>query len=90
VAIHFVGLSKNTFREASSRGPMQRISYSPFPADLSIGPVSQHFSYEVLPGRVSDVVIESVEPLAHLRREFEIDNLRLSDFEVRLTPLPIH
>ena len=32
--------------------------------------------------------VETTEPLAHLRRDFEIGGLRLSDFEVRLKALP--
>ncbi len=56
-------------------------SYSPFPADLGIDPVHQFSSFASEPGPFSEVAIETLEPLAHLRHDFEIDNVRLSDFE---------
>lgn len=86
VSIHFVELGKNVFRVTTSYSPMQWISYSPFPADLSINPVSQYFTFRRSERPLSEVVIQSMEPLVHLRKDFEIDGLRLSDFEVRLTP----
>jgi hypothetical protein len=61
------------------------MSYSPFPADLDIDPVSQFFSLTATARQVSEVVIQSQEPLAHVKREFEIDGLRLEEFEVKPT-----
>lgn len=86
VSIRFVELGKNSLRVTTPYGPLRWISYSPFPADLNINPVSQYFTYRKSEQPLSDVVIESVEPLLHMQRNFEIDGLRLSDFEVRLTP----
>jgi hypothetical protein len=54
-------------------------SYSPFPADLGLDPVSQFFSDAQ--GSFSDVEIAISKPLAYIQKDFEIDNVRLSDFE---------
>ncbi|HEY3939920.1 MAG TPA: hypothetical protein VGL97_20990 [Bryobacteraceae bacterium] len=84
VSIRFVEAGKNTYEVRAARGPLRRISYSPFPAEVSMSPVSQYFTYRVSAQPLSEVVIDSVEPLTHEQREFEIDKLRLSDFEVGL------
>ncbi len=86
VSIRFVELGKATYQEARHYGgsPRQAISYSPFPADLSISPVSQYFAYSTFQGPLSAVIVDALEPLAHIRREFEISDLRLGEFEVRL------
>jgi hypothetical protein len=53
-------------------------SYSPFPADLNVNPVSRFFSPRVR--AISAASIEAVQPLAHLERDFEIEHVRLDDF----------
>ena len=69
--------------------PQGMVSYSPFPADLALDPVYSHLSYiaslEYPFAPFTAATIETTEPLAHLRRDFEIGGLRLSDFEA---PLP--
>jgi hypothetical protein len=82
VSVHFVELGKNTFREVSPYIAPKRPSYSPFPADLDISPVSQYFTFATVRGELSDVVIDSLEPLGHVQRQFELDGLRLGEFEV--------
>ena len=67
----------------SSTGPRRPISYSPFPAELGISPVSQDFTFSTVAVPLSEARVGTVEPLAHIRRNLEIDNLRLGDFEVR-------
>jgi hypothetical protein len=67
-------------------------AYSPFPADLAFDPVNSHLSYIAsnywpFPAFTA-ATIETSEPLTHLRRDFEIGGLRLSDFEVRLKAVP--
>lgn len=56
------------------------VSYSPFPAEPGINPVTQYFRIirdgEPFPA----VAIDTVQPLAHIRRDFEIGGLRLDDF----------
>ena len=79
-------VSERIFQD-SPTGPAGKIehlwdrpmSYSPFPADLSIDPIAQFFSPQFSP--VSEIVVETLEPIAYLRRDFEFDNVRLSDFE---------
>jgi len=36
---------------------------------------------------LSEATVETVEPLAYVQRDFEINDLRLGDFEVRPTPV---
>ena len=67
----------------SSTGPRRPISYSPFPAELGISPVSQDFTFSTVAVPLSEARVGTVEPLAHIRRNLEIDILRLGDFEVR-------
>jgi hypothetical protein len=88
VSVHFVELGKDTFREVSPYIAPKRPSYSPLPADLDISPVSQYFTFATGGGELSDVVIDSLEPLGYVRREFELDGLRLGEFEVRPANLP--
>lgn len=88
ISVHFAGTGKNGFRQVSPYQVRRRFSFSPFPADLDINPVSQYFTFTTFPGELSDAVIESLEPLAHVRRDFELDGLRLGEFEVRPTALP--
>jgi hypothetical protein len=62
------------------------VSYSPFPADLSLIPVWQtalHAQIRMMDA-VSGVDVQALEPVAHIRRDFEITGLRLADYEVRL------
>ena len=72
--------------------PQGMAAYSPFPADLAFDPVNSHLSYIAsnywpFPAFTA-ATIETSEPLTHLRRDFEIGGLRLSDFEVRLKAVP--
>ena len=62
-------------------------TYSPFPADLALDPVNSHRTYiaslyyPFTP--FTAATVGTSEPLAHLRRSFEIGGVRLGDFEVR-------
>jgi hypothetical protein len=85
VSVHFVELGKNAFREVSPYIAPNMPLYSPLPADLNISPVSQYFTYVTAREELSDVVIDSLEPLGHVRREFELNGLRLGEFEVNPT-----
>jgi hypothetical protein len=72
--------------------PQGMATYSPFPADLAFDPVNSHLSYiaslEYPFPAFTAATIQTTEPLSHLRRDFEIGGLRLSDFEVRLKSIP--
>ncbi|MDQ2711685.1 MAG: hypothetical protein M3Y24_05510 [Acidobacteriota bacterium] len=61
--------------------PLRLRSYSPFPADLNIDPLYQFFSPKT--DTISGADVEALEPLAYLRRDFEIDQIRLNDFVAR-------
>jgi hypothetical protein len=67
-------------------------TYSPFPADLALDPVNSHLSYTASNyypfAPFTAATVRTTDPLAHLRRDFEIGGLRLSDFEVRQKLLP--
>jgi hypothetical protein len=72
--------------------PQGMVTYSPFPADLALDPVNNHLSYtaslEYPFAPFTAATIQTAEPLAHLRRDFQIGGLRLSDFEVPQKPIP--
>jgi hypothetical protein len=67
-------------------------TYSPFPADLALDPVYSHLAYiaslEYPFPAFTAATVGTSEPLSHLRRDFEIGGLRLSDFEARLQAVP--
>jgi hypothetical protein len=74
----------------------QLVSYSPFPASLNIDPIETRwasaYAYGPAPN-VSDVTIIAEEPLAHLRCDFEANDVQLDRFvypPVKVGPLPIH
>jgi hypothetical protein len=81
VSVHFVERGK-AYREVSPYVARNPPLYAPLPADLDISPVSQYFTYVTAPGELSDVVIDSLEPLGDAQRAFELDGLRLGEFEV--------
>ncbi len=55
-----------------------RHSYSPFPAEIDDSPISM-FSDKILREVSTAPIVVTAEPLAHIRRDFQIQNLRLSD-----------
>ncbi len=84
VSYHFIESAKETVQDVgSSTEPRRAISYSPFPAELGTSPVSQDFTFSTATVPLSEAEVDTVGPLTHIRRNLEIDNLRLSDFEVR-------
>jgi hypothetical protein len=85
VSLHFESNEGNADWHYAAYAALLSQSYSPFPAELNINPVSQYSTFRA--GEASGVIIESIEPLAHISRNFEIRNLRLGDYEVRVTPL---
>ena len=63
----------------------QTVSYSPFPASLSIEPVETRWASAYAAGPpptkpVRDVTIIAEEPLAHFRRDFEVQGVPLDEF----------
>ncbi|HWR52779.1 MAG TPA: hypothetical protein VN428_16835 [Bryobacteraceae bacterium] len=61
------------------------VSYSPFPADPNLTPVTQSMRNAQIPSpafdRVRLVGVVALEPVAHIRRDFEITGLRLVEYE---------
>ena|SRR5215469_11319928 len=62
------------------------ISYSPFPAEPGIVPVSQDFTFSIARVALSEARVDTVAPLGYIQRNFEIPSLRLHDFQVDLAP----
>jgi hypothetical protein len=83
VSYRFKQSVKDTVQEVWSSTEPRAISYSPFPADPGINPVSQDFTFSTVPVPLSEATVDTLEALAHIRRDFEINNLRLGSFEVR-------
>jgi hypothetical protein len=83
VFYRFVQPAKGSVQDVWSSTQPRAISYSPFPAELGINPVSQDFTYSTVPVPLAVARVDTVQALAHIRRDFEINNLRLGDFEVR-------
>jgi hypothetical protein len=86
VSYRFIQSSKGASKDASTSTQPRSISYSPFPADTGINPVSQDFTFSSTSAPLSEARVETIEPLAYLQRKFTIDNLRLADYEVARTP----
>jgi hypothetical protein len=56
----------------------QRTDYSPYPAEFGISPISD-YSWSV-PTGATTVTFTTMKPLAHIRRELDIPNVRLAEF----------
>jgi len=70
--------------EPTSIKPSPLTSYNPFSAEFGISPINQYFTFGNSRHRmISSATVVTTEPWAHLRVEYEITNLRLSEFEVR-------
>jgi hypothetical protein len=83
VSYRFKQSVKDTVQEVWSSTEPRAISYSPFPAEPGINPVSQDFTFSTVPVPLSEATVDTLKALAHIRRDFEINNLRLGSFEVR-------
>jgi len=69
------------FGNSRSEGIKRPGSYSPFPADLQISPVIPCFSDSHSGEKLSDAIVVSTEPIAFIKRDFELSGIRLSDLE---------
>jgi hypothetical protein len=56
----------------------QLISYSPFPSALSVNPIEEHWT-SGLSQAAKQVTIISRRPIAHLRRDMELDGVRFGE-----------
>jgi hypothetical protein len=55
----------------------QSVSYSPFPATLRLDPIETHWAPS-LPHSAHEVTVVVKEPLAHIRRDFELRGVRVT------------
>jgi hypothetical protein len=83
VSYRFNQSTKDQTSDTSTSTQPRSISYSPFPAEVGINPVSQDFTFSTAPTPVSEALVDTIEPLAYIKRSFTIDNLRLADYEVQ-------
>src|ERR1019366_4747039 len=54
-------------------GGIGQMSVSPYPADLSISPVSHDFRQSWVPTPWDHALVETLEPLGHVRLDFDVD-----------------
>lgn len=86
VSYRFTQSANEEVQDVPSSTEPRSISYSPFPADPGISPVSQDFTFSTARVPLTKGMVDTMKVLAHVRRTFEIDSLRLGDFEVRSSP----
>jgi hypothetical protein len=94
VSFHIFQTSTNPTNLLWTTEPRQVNSYSPFPADPGIIPVTQDFvlsnalhpRFSIVLAPADHALVDTMEPLAHIRLDFEINNLRLSDHVVAVLP----
>jgi len=55
-------------------------SYSPFPAEFGISPISSSDWQLTYQAGASAIVFTTLQPLAHIRRDLDIPDIRLADF----------
>jgi hypothetical protein len=72
------GAPPMSFRTLLLSGP---VSYSPFPADASLVPVTQSMQIAEIFGPISEVRSVAHEPVAYIRKDFEITGPRLAESE---------
>jgi hypothetical protein len=77
VSYRFVESAHGTVQTVWSATSPRPVSYSPFPASAGIDPVSQDLTYSIADAVVSQAMVDTLEPLAHIRRNFEADNVKL-------------
>ena len=87
VSYRFMQSTKEGTEDAPAHTQPRPVSYSPFPAEAGIIPVSQDFTFSIARVALSEARVDTVEPLAYVQRNFEIDNLRLGDFQRDAAPV---
>jgi hypothetical protein len=90
VSFHIFQSSTGIHKLVWTTEPRQVNSYSPFPADPGIIPVTQDFTFSNALAPIfsnvlapaDHVIVDTMEPIAHIRLDFEINDLRFSDHVV--------
>jgi hypothetical protein len=75
------GMVLGRFSGNDLRPFLQAISYSPFPASLSLDPIETH-STDGSPTLESSVDIIIREPISHIRRDFEVRGVHIVDLPI--------
>jgi hypothetical protein len=65
--------------EGSTTAPGQAFSYSPFPAEISIDPITRFSNFSPYPGPLDSALTQTRVPVAHVTSTFALPNLRLAD-----------
>ena len=76
------GIVSAAFSENNVRPLGRVVSYSPFPASLSLNPVEVRAPFGT-PSLGTDVTISIKEPLAHIRRDFEFTGIQIANSDAR-------
>jgi hypothetical protein len=87
VTYRFLQVTKDEVQEIASHTQPRPISYSPFPAELGISPMSQDLTFGTASATLSEAIVDTMEPRAYIQREFEINDLRLEDSDAQLSPI---
>lgn len=72
VSFRFVQLGGDTANDINTLVGRGQMSFSPFPADLRISPVSQEFTSSWVSVPWDHAVVATLEPLGHIRLDFEV------------------
>ncbi len=67
-----------TFSRNDTRPLGEAVSYSPFPAELGLNPVEGRVPFGS-PSYGSEATVTIKEPIAHIRRDFSLGEVRISD-----------
>jgi hypothetical protein len=78
VSYRFVQSAQGALRTVWSSTQPRPVSYSPFPAGSGIDPVSQDWTFSSANAPYSEASVDTAEPLAHMRRSFGAENIKLS------------
>ncbi len=77
VSYRFLHAAQDGSHPVFSSTQPQLISYSPFPADVGIDPISQDVTNSPFTAPVTDATVTTVIPLAYLRRSFDAASVTL-------------
>jgi hypothetical protein len=84
VSYQFVQVDGDTSKDINPLLGRGQTSFSPFPGDLRISPVSQEFRSSWVSVPFDHAVVETLEPLGHIRLDFEMNDMPLG-----LRPKPV-
>jgi hypothetical protein len=86
VSYRFVQPSVGAEKEGSPPWPRGVISYSPFPAEIGLTPESQDYMFRSFAVPMEQAVVETMKPVAHIRLDFEIPDIRFREIRAKMPP----